>query len=182
MKIKYDTKQYEEKINQLLEAKQTMMSISNELEFGDPFASYRIREILLSIHLNHTIAHTLHFEDARNEFNEKIEYKTCTISRKGLYGRYDISWQDSWERQKEYMLNEKIANNAYHYFALFDKEHRIQEIYRMKGDTVYNLLLPKIEKKFKNRNISQNKNGSLHATISNLDIMTYGEKIYTVYK
>ena len=174
----------QDKVKQFLSASRDLIKLSSELGYGDPFASYRIREIMLSIHLNHVLAKTLHFEDARNENDEKVEYKTSVIQKsksvsQSLTGRYEISWQETWEKQKEYMLNEKIANNVYHYFALFcDATYRILEIRRMTGMQAYNLLLPKIKDKYVKRYTTKSKDGTLHASLSAKEIRNNSEKVY----
>jgi len=158
-----------------------LVQLANELNYGDPFASGRMREIILAHQLGHTIHHDLHGEDAKflNEESKivKIEYKT-NFEKWGLQGRYDVSWQPTWKEQLEYLTNEKIANKELHYFATFDNDYKIVDIYEMTGKKVLDLLLPSLEENFKNRDNTK-KNQGLYATLGQPTITKHGKLIHT---
>ena len=158
-----------------------LVQLASELNYGDPFASGRMREIILAQELGHTIHHDLHGEDAKflNEESKivKVEYKT-NFEKWGLQGRYDVSWQPTWQKQVDYLESEKIANKEYHYFATFSDDYKIVDIYQLTGRTVLDLLLPSLEKNYKNRD-SAKKNQGLYSTLGQPTILKEGKLIST---
>ena len=169
----------EEAIVKLNAALDVLYTVCDEMDWGDPFAAGRIREIILANYLNHKIGESLHKEDAINEDGDKIEYKTV-LELLGLKGRYDVSWQPTWELQLDYLKNEKIANNKFHYFATFTNNCKLVSVYQMTGEKALELLLPKIQKKFNNFKAKEKlnlKNMSLHATLSKKQIIENSIKI-----
>ena len=164
-----------------LEKAEELVQLASELNYGDPYAAGRMREIILASKLGHTLHHDLHGEDAKfiNEESTliKVEYKT-NFESFGIKGRYDVSWQPTWEDQVYYLEKEKIADKKFHYFATFTSNYTIAEVYQLTGDKVLELLLPEIEKRYNTTN-SEKKNRGLYATLGQPAIKKYGEHIHT---
>ena len=96
-----------------------LVRIAQQMDVGDPFGAGRAREIILSGILGHKIGSDLHGIDAESFCGkETYEYKT-SLSTKALSPRYDVSWRDTWEKQIEYLEQDKIANHEFHFFASF---------------------------------------------------------------
>lgn len=153
-----------------------MMEACQEQNWGDPFSYARSREILMSIELGHEVAKSLSGEDAIDQ-EGVCEYKS-TISS-SLNGTYNgISVMDSWEDQLSYLENDKIKKYKNHYFARFtdNPTKPIAEVWRMKGDKVYDLLVPKLQNKF--TSTKKAKDPRLGANISKKEIQAFAERIY----
>ena len=97
-------------------------------------------------HLGHKIAKNYSGSDACDSDGNLVEYKT-TIG-KSITATYNgISVQSTWEEQKTYLENEKIAKYKWHYFARY-KDGKIEEIWKMSGTKVLELLMSKFEKQY----------------------------------
>lgn len=143
--------------------------------WGDPFASGRLREILLADFLGHELAKTLHEEDATDpKTGKKQEYKT-TFNYRGFMGRYDISTQSNLKEQIEYINKEKIGCYD-HVYATFNENYEIVGAFVAKGEDVAKRIIPKIEKKF--GKTAGFKRKDLHATLTAKDIREIGKKIF----
>ena len=116
--------------------------------WGDPFSYSRGKEIYLANYLNHKVAPSYSGPDGI-DCDGGCEYKT-TIQEEIKASYTGISKHDTWENQVEYLKNEKIANYKNHYIARFD-EGEIKEIYKMDGNKVLELLLPKLKKQFEKK-------------------------------
>jgi hypothetical protein len=156
------------------EAFKTMWEVCKDQNWGDPFNYNRAKEIYTSIELKHVVSTKYEGADATDDDGE-AEYKS-TISQR-VNGTYNgISRHETWEDQVEYLKTKKIAKYKNHYFARFDREHMtIAECWRLSGDTVLDVLLPKLEKKFFAK--KQNKDPRLGATVSMTEIKKYGEQL-----
>lgn len=145
----------------------------NEPGVGDPFSYARSKEILTSIELQHEIAATLSGADGVDEVGE-CEYKSTT--GKHIKGAYTgISVQPTWEEQDKYLREEKIGKYENHYFSRFDGGKGIVEIWKLSGEDVLSVLLPKLEKKYPK--VLTMKDPRLGASINQTEIKKYGIKI-----
>lgn len=158
----------------VVDAVQHVIKVFADEELGDPFASGRAREAILADFLGHTLGVDLHGCDAYDDVGNLFEYKT-TYAHIGLRGRYDVSSYPTWSKQVAYLKREKIGIYQYHYFATFTTRLDIQDVYRLSGDTVLDLLLPKFKKKYLCDKTSL-KRRDLYATLSAREIMTHGQK------
>ena len=170
--------------DQFEETARKLLNIAAKLGYGDPFASGRAREILLAKLLGHKVHTELHGPDARI-WNEEaghfltFEYKT-SFEKYGLHGRYDVSWQPTWEEQKRYLKHEKIGGKHSHYFATFDQQYNVVDVYSIPGKKVHELLLPKFEEKYRGKEtITKNKISTLYAQLGSPDIQKHGKLVYT---
>ena len=157
---------------QYVELFETMTNLCEREVWGDPFAFTRSREILMACELGHTIAQTLSGADAFDEDGE-CEYKsTIAESIKGSYT--GISVQPTWEEQVKYLKEDKIAKYKNHYYGRF-ADGKVVEIWRLDGDKVFDIILPKIEKKYPT--ILTKKDPRLSAGVAQTEIYKYGERI-----
>jgi hypothetical protein len=170
-----------DKQKQFLQKAEELVQLAGELNYGDPYAAGRMREIILASKLGHTLHHDLHGEDAKfiSEDSKviKVEYKT-NFESFGIKGRYDVSWQPTWEDQVYYLETEKIGDKKFHYFATFTIDYTVAEVYELSGEKVLEILLPQFEKKYNTTN-SEKKNRGLYATLGQPDIKKYGKHIHT---
>jgi len=149
-----------------------MYELCKENDWGDPFSYARSREIHIAGTLGHKISDTLSGADGIDEEGE-CEYKS-TIN-KNINGAYNgISVQSSWEEQKEYLLEDKSAKYKNRYIARYDGGE-IAEIWMLHGMDMYNILLPKLERKYPN--ILTKKDPRLGASLTQNEIYNYGEQI-----
>jgi hypothetical protein len=141
-------------------------------KWGDPFSYARSREIYMANVLGHKIHPTYAGPDGHDS-DGACEYKSTTGDEiKGTYN--GISVQDTWEKQVEYLREKKIGCYKWHYFARF-QGGRIDEMWKMSGEKVLELLLPKLEKQFKSE--KKTKDPRLGAQLTSKMITTYGQKI-----
>ena len=159
----------EQKFQQLFEE---MYSLCGEQGWGDPFSYARSREIHLAGLLGHTVADDYSGADAFDEDGKPLEYKS-TIA-KNINGTYNgISVQDTWEDQEEYLINSKIGKYDNHFIARYE-DGKVVEVWRLSGDDVLSILLPKLKKDW-NRKINGNhKDPRLSATLSKKEIYAVG--------
>ena len=101
------------------------------------------REIHMAGILGHTIADDYSGADAYDQ-DGPCEYKS-TIGKKLTATYNGISVQDTWEKQVEYIQEEKIGKYANHYYARYESG-KIQEIWRMDALDVIAILLPNLKK------------------------------------
>jgi hypothetical protein len=152
--------------------KKMMLEACDENGWGDPFSYARAKEIDIAIKLGHKVSDTLSGADGYDE-DGGCEYKS-TIG-KNINGTYNgISVQPTWSEQVEYLKNEKIGKYKNHYIARFDKGN-IVEVWKLDGETVLNILLPKLENKYPT--ILEKKDPRLGASLTQKDIYDYGIKI-----
>ena len=125
-----------------------MAQVCEQQGWGDPFSYARSKEILAAIILGHTVADTFSGADAFNKTGKPCEYKSTTgKSCKGSYT--GISVQPTWEEQEKYLFQEKLAKYPEHYYNRFE-DGKLIESWVLTGKTVYELLLPKLKKKYPN--------------------------------
>ena len=162
----------EQKFQQLFEE---MYSLCGEQGWGDPFSYARSREIHLAGLLGHTVADDYSGADAFDENGKPLEYKS-TIN-KNINGTYNgISVQDTWEDQEEYLINDKIGKYDNHFIARYE-DGKVVEVWKLSGDDVLGILLPKLKKDW-NRKINGNhKDPRLSATISKKEIYAVGTRV-----
>ena len=161
----------EEKYQQLFEQ---MYQICEENNWGDPFSYARSREIHLAGLLGHRVADDYSGADAYDNNNNPVEYKS-TIGKKLTATYNGISVQNTWEEQVTYLKEDKIGKYKHHYYARY-KSGKVIEVYRLHSDVVLSILLPKLKKQFEDKRVK--KDPRLGYTISNKDILQYGEKVY----
>jgi hypothetical protein len=150
-----------------------MYKLCNDNEWGDPFSYSRAKEIYMANLLGHTINKKYSGADGIDKDGE-CEYKS-TIG-KNMNATYNgISVQETWEKQEKYLKEEKICKYKNHYFARFDNKGNIIEIYKMSGDDVFNILVPKLKKKYSKG--KKGKDPRLGATITNKEIKKYGIRL-----
>ena len=150
-----------------------MAEICEEQGWGDPFSYARSKEIYAATVLGHTVATTFSGADAFNQANQPVEYKS-TIA-KNCKGSYTgISVQSSWEEQKRYLFEEKLAKYPEHYYNRFNAG-KLVESWMMKGDDVYDVLTPKLEAKYPD--VLTKKAPRLSANVSWREIKQYGTKV-----
>lgn len=141
--------------------------------WGDPFSYSRGKEIYIANLLKHKIAQTYSGPDGV-DCDGECEYKSTT-DEKNIKATYNgISVQETWEKQYEYLRDKKIAKYKNHYFARFNNG-KIIEIYKMKGDRVLELLLPKLKKQFDNNH--NKKDPRLGTSLSTSEIKNNSEQI-----
>lgn len=159
---------------QYCELFQQLIQLCNENDWGDPFSYARGKEIYTANRLKHLVAKTYAGADATDEVGE-CEYKSTTQAR--IQGTYNgISVQPTWEEQVDYLKNQKIAKYRNHYFARFDLSvGDIVEAYRIDGNLVLDILLPKLEKKY--HSTRHSKDPRLGATITMTEIKRHGEPL-----
>lgn len=152
---------------------ESLAVFSEQNGLGDAFSYARGKEIVAAFSLGHTVADKFAGADAINERGEGVEYKSTT--GKKLKGSYTgISVQPSWDEQVKYLKEEKILKYPEHYFNRFEGG-RLVESWRLTGQQVYDILLPKLKKKF--ATVLEKKDPRLSADVSNTEILANGERI-----
>ena len=150
-----------------------MWKICSEQGWGDPFSYARSKEIYAAIVLKHKVAETLSGADAYRKDGEPLEYKS-TIGKKCQGSYTGVSVQPTWQQQEEYLTDEKIGKYPEHFYNRFEAG-RLVESWKMAGDKVLGILLPKLKKKFST--VLQKKDPRLSATITSSEIQEYGERV-----
>ena len=159
----------EQKFQQLFEE---MYSLCGEQGWGDPFSYARSREIHLAGLLGHTVADDYSGADAFDEDGKALEYKS-TIA-KNINGTYNgISVQVTWEDQEDYLINNKIGKYDNHFIARYE-DGKVVEVWRLSGDDVLSILLPKLKKDWTRKINGNHKDPRLSATISKKEIYAVG--------
>jgi hypothetical protein len=158
----------EQKFQELFEQ---MYQLCDEQGWGDPFSYARSREIHLAGLLGHTVADTYSGADAIDSDGE-CEYKS-TIA-KSINGTYNgISVQDTWEEQERYLIEDKLGKYANHYIARYD-EGKVVEVWKLDGDTVLGILLPKLKKDWERKINGNHKDPRLSGNITKKEIYALG--------
>jgi|TARA_R110000744_G_scaffold373323_1_gene485409 hypothetical protein len=147
-----------------------MAQISEQQHWGDPFSYARSKEILAAIVLGHRVAQTFSGADAFNQAGQPVEYKS-TIGKNPQGSYTGISVQETWEEQERYLREEKIAKYPEHYYNRFE-DGKLVESWKMCGEKVLELLLPRLERKFST--VLTKKDPRLSANITWKDIQVYG--------
>ena len=146
-------------------------------EFGfDDLTNYgRLKEFAMAASLGHEFPGEYADADAFDQDGNPVEYKSTVQDR--INATYNgISVQPTWENQKEYLIEEKICKYPDHFFARFPRHNlEIQEMYRLGGKKVYELLLPKLRRQYKSK--KQRKDPRLGSSIGQTDIREHGTRI-----
>ena len=152
-----------------------MYDICKKNNWGDPFSYARSKEIYMANFLKHKISETYSGPDGI-DCDGFCEYKsTITKNIKATYN--GISVHKTWDEQLEYLSKQKIGKYKNHYIARFD-DGEIKEIYKMDGNKVLELLLPKLKKQY--FNVNKGKDPRLGASLSQTDIKNNGNLIYKI--
>lgn len=150
-----------------------MAQLCEEQGWGDPFSYARSKEIYAAVALGHTVAPTLSGADAIGPNGEEYEYKSTTDAKvKGAYT--GISVQDTWLSQVKYLREDKILKYPLHFFNRFE-DGKLVESWSLTGHQVYQILLPKLEKKYPT--VLNKKDPRLSANVTNTEIKKYGKRI-----
>lgn len=152
-----------------------MASLCQANGWGDPFSYARSKEIYATCVLNHTMPGPSDYSgaDAINQRGEGVEYKSTIGPRvKGSYT--GISVQPTWDEQVKYLREHKILKYPEHYFNRF-QDGKLVESWRLTGQQVYDILLPKLEKKFDT--VLTKKDPRLSADVTNTDILNNGVRV-----
>ena len=145
----------------------------NEPGVGDPFSYARSKEIFTAIEMQHEISDTLAGADGIDQ-EGACEYKSTT--GKSIQGAYTgISVQPTWADQEKYLREEKIGKYENHYYSRFEGSKGIVEIWKLSGNDVLSILLPKLRKKYDT--VLTMKDPRLQANVSKKDIKQYGIQI-----
>mgnify|MGYP001273850302 CR=1 FL=1 len=159
----------EEKYRTLFEE---MYKICKKNNWGDPFSYARSREIHMAGILGHRVADDYSGADAYDKDDNPIEYKSTICNR--ISGTYNgISVLDTWEEQEEYIRNKKIGKYI-HFIARYDGPYII-ECWKLSGNTVLNILLPKIKKQYYKE--KRGRDPRIGVTLCKTEIYEYGERI-----
>jgi DNA-binding protein Fis len=161
----------EQKFQKLFEE---MYDLCAENGWGDPFSYARSREIHMAGVLSHKVADTYSGADAIDDEGE-VEYKS-TINAKINATYNGISVQKDWEEQERYIVEDKVGKYTNHYFARYEGG-KIAEIWKMSGDDVLSLLLPKIKKQFHSKRQKNAKDPRIGVTLTEKEIHQFAEKI-----
>tara|TARA_R110000765_G_scaffold406982_1_gene504088 strand:+ start:119 stop:619 length:501 start_codon:yes stop_codon:yes gene_type:complete len=154
---------------------QEMADLCEECGWGDPFSYARSKEIYAACVLGHRMPGPNDYSgaDAINERGEEVEYKS-TIG-KSVKGSYTgISVQATWEEQDRYLREEKLAKYPEHFYNRFDGG-KLVESWKLTGQQVYDILLPKLRRKYPT--ILQKKDPRLSADITTGDLKQHGTRI-----
>ena len=151
-----------------------MFELCDEQGWGDPGSYARSREIYMAIKFGHQVATIYSGADAFDG-DIPLEYKS-TIA-KTINATYNgISVQDSWEEQERYIINDKIGKYPFHYYARF-ADGKIVEAWKLTGEKVLEILLPKIEKQYSKKKNGSGKDPRIGVTVSQKEIKEHGERI-----
>ena len=153
---------------------QRMAQLCVKNNWGDPFSYARAKEIFAASALGHEVAGTYSGADAFLSDGTPVEYKS-TIGDKNKGSYTGISVQPTWEQQEKYLKEEKIAKYPEHYYNRFDKGGNLVESWKLKGEDVYDILLPKLKEKF--ATVLNKKDPRLSANVTNTEIKNYGTRV-----
>ena len=162
----------EQEFQQLFEQ---MYSLCDKQGWGDPFSYARSREIHLAGLLGHTVADDYSGADAYDQNGKALEYKS-TIA-KIINGTYNgISVQDNWDDQEDYLVKDKIGKYEYHFIARY-QDGKVVEVWKLNGDDVLSILLPKLRKDWTRKINGNHKDPRLSATINQKEIYSVGTRV-----
>jgi len=159
---------------QYKQAFELLYTLCEDNNWGDPFSYARSREIHMATTLGHTICDEYSGADAYDE-DGAAEYKsTIGASIKGSYN--GISVQPTWEEQEQYLVDHKLGCYANHYIARY-VGGKIIEVWKLSGDDVLMILLPKIKKDYLRKQSGNHKDPRLSATLTKGEITSYGVRV-----
>jgi hypothetical protein len=154
---------------------QTMADLCEQEGWGDPFSYARSKEIYAACIHGHKMPGPSDYSgaDAINQNGEGVEYKS-TIGTK-IKGSYTgISVQPTWEEQDKYLREEKIVKYPEHYYNRFE-EGKLVESWKLTGQQVYDILMPKLKRKFST--VLSQKDPRLSATVTTSEIQKHGVRV-----
>jgi hypothetical protein len=152
-----------------------MAKLCAEQGWGDPFSYARSKEILTAITLGHTVSEALAGADGYNQNGEPVEYKSTTGRKpKGAYT--GISVHQTWYDQAKYLQEEKILKYPEHYYSRYENG-KIAEIWMMTGEKVYEVLMPKLHRKWMNTDLKR-KDPRLSADVTWSEIQRHGRQVF----
>ena len=152
-----------------------MWDLCQENNWGDPFSYARAKEIYAAGALGHSMPGPDAYSgaDGINERGEGVEYKS-TIG-KNVKGAYTgISVKPTWAEQDKYLYVEKIAKYPEHYYNRFE-DGELVESWRLDGQTAYEILQPKVKKKYPD--VLKKADPRLSATVTNKEIKEHGTRV-----
>ena len=152
-----------------------MAKLCEKNSWGDPFSYASSKEIYATCVLGHSMPGPNQFSgsDAINSLGQGVEYKSTT--QKAVKGSYTgISVQPTWDEQVRYLREEKILKYPEHYFNRFEGG-KLVESWVLTGQQVYDILLPKLKKKFPN--VLNLKDPRLGADVSTKEIKSNGKRV-----
>ena len=151
-----------------------IVNLCNKNTWGDPMSYARAKEIYAAGALRHTVSNTLSGADAYNQNGQPVEYKSTTGGK--IQGSYTgISKMNTWEEQVEYLMEDKIGKYPEHYFNGFNKDGILEESWKLSGQDVYQILLPKVKKSFDT--FGKRKDPRLSGNVTQSEIYKFGVKV-----
>ena len=152
-----------------------LSDLCEEANWGDPHSYARGKEIYAACVLGHKVSKTLSGADAFTLQGEPLEYKsTIQETNRGAYT--GISVKSTWAKQLKYLKEEKILKYKWHYYNRFARG-KLVESWKISGEDVYSILLPKIKNKYRNKANSSAADPRLSANITWGEIKKYGTKV-----
>jgi len=152
---------------------QRMAKLCEQQGWGDPFSYARSKEIYAAVALGHKVAPRYSGADAIGPNGEEYEYKS-TIGDDPQGSYTGISVQATWDEQVKYLREEKILKYPNHFMNRFE-DGKLVESWCLTGQQVYDILLPKLEKKYPT--VLDKKDPRLNATVTKTEIKKYGKRI-----
>ena len=152
-----------------------MADLCEQEGWGDPFSYARSKEIYAACVHGHQMPGPNDYSgaDAINQSGIGVEYKS-TIGAK-IKGAYTgISVQSTWEAQDRYLREEKIVKYPEHYYNRF-KDGKLVESWKLTGQQVYDILMPKLKRKFST--VLTKKDPRLSATVTTKEIKQHGTRV-----
>ncbi len=156
---------------------QKIDEICKENNMGDIFSYSKVKEVIMASKLGHSVPKDYSGADGYTESGIPVEYKS-TIG-KTISGTYNgVSVQPTWNKQKEYLIKEKIGKYPFHYYGRFDGT-KIVELYELTAEDVLKVLIPKLKKDYdrKTSSNSKHKDPRLGSTINQTEIKKYGKSV-----
>mgnify|MGYP001451302211 CR=1 FL=1 len=111
--------------------------------------------------------------DGINERGEGVEYKS-TIGKNIKASYTGISVQPTWKQQDQYLREEKIVKYPEHYYNRFE-DGKLVESWKLTGQQVYEILKPKLKRKFST--VLSQKDPRLSATVTTSEIKQHGIRV-----
>ena len=158
---------------QILETTEKLFELFELGGYGDPSVN-RLREVAAAIKLGHRPAKTNSGPDAFDSDGNALEYKST--NQKDCQGSYTgVSNASSWSELDQYLQDKKILPYKYHYYNRFCKRGSLVESWRLTGEKVYEIIMPKLKKQYFSDKVYADPRPS--ANVSNTEIKKYGEKV-----
>jgi hypothetical protein len=161
--------------NEVQNLNESFRRLRDEFGFDDLTNYGRLKEFAMAAALGHEFPGEYADADAFDKDGNPVEYKSTVQDR--INATYNgISVQPTWEKQLSYLREEKICKYEDHFFARFPRHNlEIKEMYRMDGETVLKLLLPKLKRQFESQ--KQRKDPRLGSSIGQTDIQKHGTRV-----